>query len=263
MAPPGPQFSYQAAAATHENRLAKTIIAVGVVLALAGMLTVGLVVVWLFHRRSTRNENVAATNDHGGPVDVKVDPAGAGGNGNARGMSYEAVLNNQEIVMGGGSGLTNAQLSGPLRNASFVPACGAPDDMKVMVRVALKMGAPIGVTVTTSPPNGAVAACIERSVRGLRWPANAKTDFVTTSYWAWPHPVCAIGNAAFYAATAAAWTPFVASAWHGPDRGEWLVSRDGVHWAFVRRDEDGEWVGNDLAGWVDQALVNRIMREAR
>jgi hypothetical protein len=50
---------------------------------------------------------------------------------------------------------------------------------------------------------------------------------------------------------------------HGPDRGEWLVARDGVHWAFVRRDEDGRWMGNDLAGWVDQALIERIMREAK
>lgn len=23
---------------------------------------------------------------------------------------------------------------------------------------------------------------------------------------------------------------------HGPDRGEWLVARDGVHWAFVLRE---------------------------
>jgi hypothetical protein len=42
-----------------------------------------------------------------------------------------------------------------------------------------------------------------------------------------------------------------------------LVSRDGAHVAFVRRDEDGAWMGNDLAGWVDQALIDRIMREAR
>ena len=67
-------------------------------------------------------------------------------------------------------------------HASFIGGCGAPDDMKVTVRVAVKMGVPIGVTVSTSPPSGGVAACIDRAVRGLRWPANAKTDFVTTSY---------------------------------------------------------------------------------
>jgi hypothetical protein len=104
-------------------------------------------------------------------------------------MSYEAVLNsaNQEINMGeqgggGGPDLTNAQLSAPLAHSSFVVSCGTPDDMKVTVRVAVKMGVPIGVTVATSPPNGGIAACIDRSVRGLRWPAHPKTDFVTTTY---------------------------------------------------------------------------------
>jgi hypothetical protein len=102
-------------------------------------------------------------------------------------MSYEAVLNsnNESLSMGGestGPDLTNAQLAAPLRHAAFVVSCGAPDDMKVQVRVAVRMGAPVGVTVTTSPPSGSIAACIDRAVRGIRWPANPKTDFVTTNY---------------------------------------------------------------------------------
>jgi len=186
----------RAAAADQKSGIAKSIVAASVVIALAGALTV-----WFLKVRGTRNEDVVVTNDRGGTVEVNGDikgrkhaagsgHAGAGGGGGAAfsgGMSYEQVLNsnNEQITMGGGSGapdLTNAQLSGPLRNASFVPACGAPDDMKVVVRVAVKMGSPIGVTVTTNPPSNGVAACIDRSVRGLRWPANAKTDFVTTSY---------------------------------------------------------------------------------
>jgi hypothetical protein len=82
----------------------------------------------------------------------------------------------------GGPDLTNAQLAAPLMHASFIGGCGAPDDMKVTVRVAVRMGVAVGVTVGTNPPSGGVAACIDRAVRGLRWPANPKTDFVTTSY---------------------------------------------------------------------------------
>src|ERR1019366_1954839 len=111
---------------------------------------------------------------------------GGGGGGFSGGQSYEAVLNsnNENISMGeqGGPDLTNAQLAGPLRHAAFVTACGAPDDMKVQVRVAVRMGVPIGVTVQTTPSSGGVASCIDRAVRGLRWQANAKTDFVTTNY---------------------------------------------------------------------------------
>jgi hypothetical protein len=185
----------RAADADKKSGLAKSILAVSVVLALGGMLAV-----WFLKVRGTRNEDIVVSNDRGGAVEVNGDIKGhkrstggaghagaAGGASYSGGQSYEAVLNsnNETLNVGGGSGapdLTNAQLAGPLRNASFVSGCGAPDDMKVTVRVAVRMGAPIGVTVTTNPPNGGVAACIDRSVRGLRWAANAKTDFVTTSY---------------------------------------------------------------------------------
>jgi hypothetical protein len=78
--------------------------------------------------------------------------------------------------------LSSAQLGAPLVHGTFVTACGAPDDMKVQVRVAVRMGAPVGVTIATTPPNAGISACIDRAVRGLRWPQNAKTDFVTTNY---------------------------------------------------------------------------------
>jgi hypothetical protein len=113
---------------------------------------------------------------------------GAGGGGNfPGGMSYEAALasNNQEISMGGpkgGADLTDGQLHAPMRSAAFISACGAPDSMKVTVKVAVKMGRAVGVSVYTTPPNPGVSSCIDRSVRGLGWPANPKMDTFTTSY---------------------------------------------------------------------------------
>jgi eukaryotic-like serine/threonine-protein kinase len=178
--------------ADKKRGLAKTIVAVSCVLALAGVLAV-----WFFTRRGTRNEDVIVSKDRPGTIEVNGDikgrkrPGGggrtAGGGGFSGGMSYEAVLNsnNESLSMGGestGPDLTNAQLAAPLRHAAFVVSCGAPDDMKVQVRVAVRMGAPVGVTVTTSPSNGSIAACIDRAVRGIRWPANPRTDFVTTNY---------------------------------------------------------------------------------
>jgi hypothetical protein len=182
----------RAADADKKRGIAATILAVSVVIALAGVATV-----WFFTRRGTRNEDIEVANDRGGAVVVNGDIKGkkkagggpghaTGGGGFSGGQSYEAVLNsnNESITMGESSGpdLTNAQLAGPLRHAAFVTSCGAPDDMKVQVRVAVRNGTPIGVTVQTTPPNGGIAACIDRQVRGLRWPANAKTDFVTTNY---------------------------------------------------------------------------------
>lgn len=111
---------------------------------------------------------------------------GGGGGGFPAGMSYEAALasNNQEVTIGakGGPDLTDGQLNAPMRNASFISGCGAPDSMKVTVKVAVKMGRAVGVSVYTTPPNPGVASCIDRHVRGLGWPANGKMDTFTTSY---------------------------------------------------------------------------------
>lgn len=117
----------------------------------------------------------------------KAGAGGGGGGGYVGGGSYEAALNanNQEISMGGAKGapdLSDGQLSAPMRNASFISGCGAPDSMKVTVRVAVKNGRAVGVSVYPSPPNAAVAQCVDRHVRALSWPPNAKMDFFTTTY---------------------------------------------------------------------------------
>jgi hypothetical protein len=174
--------------------------------ALAGVLAV--VGVWFFTRKGTRNEELTIEIDRntgaldpGGELKGKKKPVagpfagggggvpgqpGAGGAYQGGGSSYENVLdnNNQTITMGENSGpdLTNAQLAAPLRSASFISGCGAPDDMKVTVRVAVKMGRAQGVSVSTNPPNPGVAACVDAHVRRLSWPVSAKADFVTTTY---------------------------------------------------------------------------------
>ncbi|AKV02940.1 Adenylate cyclase [Labilithrix luteola] len=112
---------------------------------------------------------------------------GGGGAGYVGGMSFEAALasNNQEIAIGGKNGapdLTDAQLGAPMKSASFISGCGAPDSMKVTVKVAVKNGRAVGVSVYPNPPNPGVAACIDKHVRGLGWPSNSKMDFVTTNY---------------------------------------------------------------------------------
>jgi eukaryotic-like serine/threonine-protein kinase len=112
---------------------------------------------------------------------------GGGGAGYVGGMSYEQALstNTQEVNIGGGRGgpdLTDAQLTAPMKNSAFLNSCGVPDSMKVTVKVAVKNGRAWGVSVYPNPPNPAVAACVDRHVRGLGWPPNAKMDSFTTNY---------------------------------------------------------------------------------
>ncbi len=162
--------------------------------------------IWFVKQRGLAQEKVSVASDRTGSIEVaglgsaKRSPnrarggpgggpggtgAGAGG-GHVGGGSFESALdnNNDEMVMGAAQtpDLTKDQLAGPLRSVSFISACGAPDDMKVTVRVAVKNGRAIGVTASTSPPSAGVAGCIEGRVRGLGWPASSKADFVTMSY---------------------------------------------------------------------------------
>jgi hypothetical protein len=184
----------RAADADKKRGVAKSIIAASVVVALAGVLAV-----WFFKVRGTHNDQITVAGDRAGTVEVNGDikgkkkgvggvgGPGAGGPGYSGGTSFENVLNgnNETITMGQSQDqpdLTNAQLAAPLRHASFITGCGAPDDMKVSVRVAVKMGRAVGVTVSTNPPSPGVAACVDRSVRGVQWPVSPKTDFVNTTY---------------------------------------------------------------------------------
>jgi hypothetical protein len=191
----------RAASADRKRGFAKTILAGAVVAALAGALAL-----WFFKVRGTHSDEVRVAGDRVGTVEVNGDikgrnkkpgaggPGGGGGGGGgggpgySGGTSYENVLNghSDQVVIGQTQqdtpDLTNAQLAAPLRHASFITGCGAPDDMKVTVRVAVRMGRAVGVTVGTNPPSGGVAACVDRSVRMLQWPVSPKTDFVTTSY---------------------------------------------------------------------------------
>ncbi len=187
----------RAADADKRQGIAKSILAGGVVLALGGVLAV-----WFFTRRGLHSDQIVVAKDRTGTVEVNGDikgkkrsgggggPGGGGGGGGgySGGQSFEAIYNgNVENMNFGGGGsdnadLTNAQLSAPLRHASFIGGCGAPDDMKVTVRVAVKMGRAVGVTINTNPPSAGVAACIDRSVRGLQWAVSPKVDFVTTTY---------------------------------------------------------------------------------
>ena len=182
-------------AAEKKGAAAKSTIAIVVV----GALVAGAAI-WFKAVRGSRNDDVEVADDPNA-LDLSLDGGvrggahrggkrggggGGGGGGFSGGMSYEAAIasNNTQVNIGQASGpdLTDSQLSAPMRNASFLGSCGAPDSMKVTVRVAIRMGHAVGVSVYTNPANAGVAACVDRAVRGLSWPVNPKMDSMTTTY---------------------------------------------------------------------------------
>jgi eukaryotic-like serine/threonine-protein kinase len=181
------------ASAEKKAGFAKSSVGILVVLALGAGAAL-----WFFQVRGSRKDGVEVADDS--TLDISLDGGirgqkhknatsggGGGGRGVPGGMSYEGAIaaNPQQIDMNGhvaGPDLTDQQLSGPMRNATFLSGCGAPDSMHVTVKVAIKMGRAIGVSVYTTPPNGGVASCVDHAVRGLAWPVNQKMDSFVTTY---------------------------------------------------------------------------------
>lgn len=78
--------------------------------------------------------------------------------------------------------LTDAQLSGPMSNGEVLAECGVPETMKLVVKVAVRDGKAMGVTVATNPESAETAACVDRAIRALSWPTSAKRFTFTTAY---------------------------------------------------------------------------------
>jgi hypothetical protein len=113
-------------------------------------------------------------------------PAGPAGPVGPSGASYESAIagNNLQLAPGmkDAPDLTDEQLAGPMRNGTFLDACGVPVTTKVTVKVAIRTGHAVGVSVYASPSSPQLTGCVERRVRNLQWPSNAKMDSFVTTY---------------------------------------------------------------------------------
>lgn len=124
--------------------------------------------------------------DHGSAPSPAPPPRVHRHYGPPSGASYETALggNNQQIDMGKSSGpdLSDAQLAGPMNDTTFIDECGAPEDMGITVKVAIRSGRAVGVSVATSPHSANVSNCIDHHIRGLSWPSSPKMDSFVTTY---------------------------------------------------------------------------------
>lgn len=102
------------------------------------------------------------------------------------GPSYESALdgNDEQVTIGakGQADLTDAQLAGPMSDGAFLGECDTPETTGVTVKVAIRGGRAVGVSVETSPPSMHLNGCIDRHVRMLTWPSSPKLDSFVTTY---------------------------------------------------------------------------------
>jgi hypothetical protein len=121
------------------------------------------------------------------PVSSRPAPAAtehARGAGHSTGVTYEEALAIPEDItsLAGERELTNTELAAPMRDAAFLARCETPEATKVTVRVVIKNGKVLGLSVYTRPDDPTIAECIDREVRALAWPENKHRDSFTTTY---------------------------------------------------------------------------------
>ena len=131
-------------------------------------------------KRKTSEAKVRAANAN---QETPRPPPGPSG---PSGPSYESAIAGNNLDLAPGTkdvpDLSDAELSGPMRSGTFLDTCGVPATTKVTVKVAIRHGRAVGVSAYATPSNRELAWCVERQVRGLSWPSNAKMDSFVTTY---------------------------------------------------------------------------------
>jgi len=93
-----------------------------------------------------------------------------------------AYVEEMRIGQRGQADITAGQYGALLNSGSYFAGCGVPDSMSINICAAVQNGKAVGVTVTTSPPNGRVASCVNASVRRLNFPSHPKLDVTRTTF---------------------------------------------------------------------------------
>ncbi len=119
--------------------------------------------------------SAVALPDEGGAGD-----GGPGGTGSADGDGGKADAGPPRKRQA--APLSSAQLGAPLVDGHYLAACGAPDTMKVTVKVTVKMGKATAVDVNTDPPDTKVSRCVEDFVQGQRWDVSPRSGKFTIRY---------------------------------------------------------------------------------
>ncbi len=171
------------------------------VAAVVGLLLAGAAV-WFLTVRGSKSDEIAIHNDTQSNIEIdaglNVTKKGGGKGGRVIGKSggFPILGGGQscesaqaayveEMNVGGPRGqadLTAGQYASIMNSGSYFGHCGVPNNVGIKICAAVQNGRAVGVTVTTSPRNGKMEACIAGGVRGLKFPSHPKLDVTRTTF---------------------------------------------------------------------------------
>jgi hypothetical protein len=101
--------------------------------------------------------------------------------------SCEAALENahQDVDLTTGRGapdVTRDAYASLLDRGTYLAPCDVPGDTALDLCVAVQDGRAIGVTVTATPGNSRVVACVRRALSGFAFPVSARMDVARTRF---------------------------------------------------------------------------------
>ncbi|MBI4957080.1 MAG: hypothetical protein HY908_34010 [Myxococcales bacterium] len=105
-------------------------------------------------------------------------PAARGGSCAAAQASYVEDYTKRNVP----PDLTAGAFQSVLGRGTYLNACGVPPTTTVTVCAAVQNGIAVGVTVSTSPVDGALNSCIRSAVQGLAYPSHPRLDVTTTVF---------------------------------------------------------------------------------
>lgn len=78
--------------------------------------------------------------------------------------------------------LTRDAFAAVLENGAYLSHCAIPERMALEVCAAVQDGRVVGVSVTTTPRDPAIGACVRRAVAALRFPRSSQLDVTRTRF---------------------------------------------------------------------------------
>ena len=78
--------------------------------------------------------------------------------------------------------LNRSDYAAVLDHGAYLDPCNVPRDMTVKICAAVQKGKAVGLTISTSPSDSSIEACVKEQVAALEFPSHPRMDVAKTTF---------------------------------------------------------------------------------